>query len=241
MLLIYINSNRTSQPFLSDLVLPTISKASASYEIVDLPFLTPVVKCMAYSFGHLARTCNTPVFYRLTVESILTGSQLLTGYKPSVDILITLPSEWQVGHCHSEVFSHPDGHCHSKAFCVPNEHCHSAVFSVLYSHCHSEVFSVLYGHCNLANYHSSAVVMNVSRLRTASRQNDAASSHSCHFNTVLYPRSIKECELPLNRSHRDIWCAASSVQNYPKYFTIHSSIFTGTSADLSMYIQCYIL
>jgi len=108
------------------------------------------------------------------------------------------------GHCHSEVFSAPYGYCHPKVFIAPNDHCHSAVFSVLYGHCHSEVFSALYGHCHLAPYCGSAVVMNISGPRTASHQTDAAASHSCHFNTVLYPIFISECQLLLNRSHRDI-------------------------------------
>jgi len=62
--------------------------------------------------------------------------------------------------------------------------------------------------------------MNVPCPRTASRQNDAAASHSCHFNTVLYPRSYSECQLPLNRSRRDIPGAAFSVQNCGKIFAV---------------------
>jgi hypothetical protein len=60
--------------------------------------------------------------------------------------------------------------------------------------------------------------MNVPSPRTASHQNDAAASHSCHFNTVLYRRSYSECQPPLDRSHRDIRGAASLVQNYRKIF-----------------------
>jgi hypothetical protein len=73
-----------------------------------------------------------------------------------------------------------------------------------------------------------------SRPRKASRRKGAASSHSRHFNTVLYPRSYSESQLPLNRSHRYIPVAAFSVQNDHNSLT-HSSIFTGTSADLSTY------
>jgi hypothetical protein len=69
-----------------------------------------------------------------------------------------------------------------------------------------------------APYHRSAMVMNVPGPRTASRQTDAAAD--CHFNTVLYPRSYIECQLPLNRSRRDITGAASSVQNYHKLFAV---------------------
>jgi len=72
--------------------------------------------------------------------------------------------------------------------------------SVPYDHCHSAVFSAPYGHRNSATYRHSAVVMNVPDPCTTSRQNDAAASHSCHFNTVLYPRSYCECQLILNRS-----------------------------------------
>jgi len=64
------------------------------------------------------------------------------------------------------------------------------------------------------------MVMNVPGPRTASHQNNAAASHSCHFNTVLYPRSYSECQLPLNRSRRYITGAASSVQNYHKIFAV---------------------
>ena len=82
-------------------------------------------------------------------------------------------------------------------------HCHSTA----YGHCHS----IPNGHCHSAPYRRSAVVMNVPGPRTASRQNDAAASHSCHFNTVLYPKSYSECQLPLHRICRDITDAAFSV------------------------------
>ena len=82
------------------------------------------------------------------------------------------------------------------------------------------MFSVPYGHCHSAPYRRSAVIMNVPCPRTASRQNDAAASHTCHFNTVLHPRSNSQCQLPLDRSCRDIPGAASSVQNYHKIFAV---------------------
>jgi hypothetical protein len=85
---------------------------------------------------------------------------------------------------------------------------------------HSAVFSAAYGHSHSAPYRLSAVVMNVPGPRTASRPNDAVVSHSCHFNTVLYPRSYSECQLPLDRSRRYIPGAASSVQNYRKIFAV---------------------
>ena len=94
------------------------------------------------------------------------------------------------------------------------------MFSATYDCCHSEVFSAPYGHCHSAPYRRSAVVMNVPGPRTASRPKDAAASHSCRFNTVLYPRSYSECQLPLNRSRRYIPGAASSVQNYRKMFAV---------------------
>ena len=106
------------------------------------------------------------------------------------------------------------------------------VFSAAYSNCHSAVFSALYGHLHSAPYRHSAVLMNVPNFHTISHQNDAAASHSCHFNTVLYPRSYSECQLSSNHSHRDITGAVFSVKN----FRSHSIIFTGTSADLSTYI-----
>ena len=94
----------------------------------------------------------------------------------------------------------------------------TTMFSNPLGHCHSAVFSAPYGHCHCATYRRSAVVMNVPCPRIASHQNDAAASHSCHFNTVLYPRSYSECQLPLNRSSRYIPGAAPSVQNYRKIF-----------------------
>jgi hypothetical protein len=56
--------------------------------------------------------------------------------------------------------------------------------------------------------------------RTTLNQNDAAGSLSCHFNTVLYPRSYSQCQLPLNRSRRYIPGAAFSVQNYRNFLTV---------------------
>ena len=134
--------------------------------------------------------------------------------------LDTLPQ--RAGHRRTleNIFSAPYDHCPSHVFRVPYVHCHSAVFSVLYGHCHSAVFSALYGHCHSAPYRHSAVVMNVPSPRTASCQNNAAASHSCHFNTVLYPRSYSECQLPLNCNRRDIRGASSSVQNYRKIFAV---------------------
>jgi len=46
----------------------------ATNGLVASLYLTLVVKFIACSFGHLASPCNTPVFYRRSVESILTGS-----------------------------------------------------------------------------------------------------------------------------------------------------------------------
>ena len=105
-------------------------------------------------------------------------------------------------------------------YITPYVHCHCKLFSAPYGHCHCAVFSAPYGHCHSAPYRRSAVVMNVPSPRTASRQNDAAASHSCHFNTVLYTRSYSHCQLPLNCSCRYITGAASSVQNYHKIFTV---------------------
>jgi len=96
------------------------------------------------------------------------------------------------------------------------------------------VFSAPYGHCHSAPYLRSAVVMNVPGPRTASRQTNATASHSCNFNTVLYPRSYSECQLPFNCSHsfRDGVFESKIISN----FRSHSIIFSGTSSDLSTYI-----
>ena len=77
------------------------------------------------------------------------------------------------------------GHCHSAVFSAPIGHFHSVVFAAPYGHFHPAFFSVPCGHCLSAPYRRSAVVMNFLGPRTASRQNDAAASHSCQFNTVL--------------------------------------------------------
>ena len=87
-------------------------------------------------------------------------------------------------------------------------------------HCHCAVFSAPYGHSHSATYRRPAVVMNVPGPRTASRQNDAAASHSFHFNTVLYPRSYSQCQLPLNPSCRYITGAAFSARIYRKMFAV---------------------
>ena len=118
------------------------------------------------------------------------------------------------------MFSVPYGHCHSVGFTACYGHCPTVVFSARYGHPHSAGFSAPCGHCHSAPYRRSAVVMNVPSPRTASRQNDAASSHSFHFNTMLYPRCYSECQLTLNCSCRKIGGAASSVQNYRKIFAV---------------------
>ena len=110
------------------------------------------------------------------------------------------------------------GHCHSAVFSVPIGHCHSVVFTAPYGHFHPALFSAPYGHCLPAPSRRSAVVINFPGPRTASHQNDAAASHSCHFNTMLYQRSYSQCQLPLNCSRRYIPGAASSVLYYGKIF-----------------------
>jgi len=139
----------------------------------------------------------------------------MTGHYPLVHILTTLPAEWHVGHWHPEVFSSSYGHCHSAAFSAP------------------------YGHCHSAPYCFSAVVLNVSAPLTTSRQNDAAASHSSHFNTVLYPRSYSQCQLPLNTSRRYIPGAAFSVQNYPKIFTVTTLSSLHLCRPVNIYITLY--
>jgi hypothetical protein len=151
------------------------------------------------------------------------------------------------GHCHSAVyiapyvqhhsavFSAPYGQCHSAVFSAPYDHCHSAVFSAPYGHCHSAVFIAPYGHCHSSPYRRFAAVMNVPSPRTASRQNNTAASHSYHFNTVLYPVSYSECQLPLNPT------VVTSEVLLPQpeitaTFSQSNITFTGTPADLSTYI-----
>jgi hypothetical protein len=97
--------------------------------------------------------------------------------------------------------------------------------SVLLMVTHCEVFSTPYRHCHSAPYRRSAMVMNVPSPHTALHPNDAAATHSCHFNTVLYPRSSSQCQLPLSRSRRYIPGAAFSVQNDHKIF-----LFTALSS-----------
>jgi len=66
--------NRKSQPFLNVLVLSAMTSLTATYGGVASPYLSHIVNFTEFSFGHLATTCSTPVFYRRTVENILTGS-----------------------------------------------------------------------------------------------------------------------------------------------------------------------
>jgi hypothetical protein len=106
-------------------------------------------------------------------------------------------------------------------------------------HCHCAVFSAPYGHSHFATYRRPAVVMNVPGPCTASRQNDAAASHSCHFNTVLYPRSYSQCQLPLNHSRRDITGAASSLHNYHKIFAVTALSSLHFCRRVNIYIMLY--
>ena len=75
MLLIWFNSNRIFSRFyltkFSCYIL-TISYVC----LVASPYLKPAVKFTAFSFGQLSSACSTPVFYRRTAESILTGSSV---------------------------------------------------------------------------------------------------------------------------------------------------------------------
>ena len=84
----------------------------------------------------------------------------------------------------------------------------------------TRVFNAPYGHCHSDPYCRYSVVMHVPSLRTNSRQSDAAASHSCHFTTVLYPKSHSEFQLPLNRRCRDIKGASSLFQNNCLIFAV---------------------
>jgi hypothetical protein len=53
MLLIYFNFNRTSQPFLTDLIFPAVSSLSTNYGRVTSPYLTTVVKFNACNLDTL--------------------------------------------------------------------------------------------------------------------------------------------------------------------------------------------
>jgi hypothetical protein len=61
----------SSVALLNALMLPAMSSLTAMYSLVMLPYITLVVKFATLSY---ASACSTPVFYRQTVESILTGS-----------------------------------------------------------------------------------------------------------------------------------------------------------------------
>jgi len=87
-----------------------------------------------------------------------------------------------------------------------------------------------------APYRRSAVVLNVSGPRTASRQNDAAASHSCHFNTVLCPRSYSQCQLPLYRSCRYITGAAFSAQIIAKFSQSRHYLYWHLCRPVNIYI-----
>jgi hypothetical protein len=137
------------------------------------------------------------------------------------------------------VFSAPYVHCHSAVFSAPYAHCHSAVFSAPYVHCHSAVFTAPFRHCHSAPYRRSAVEMNIPRPCTASHPNDTAASHSCHFNTVLYPASYSQCQLPSNRSRLDIRSDSSSIQNYHKLFAVTALSSLHLCRPVNIYIMLY--
>ena len=130
-------------------------------------------------------------------------------------------------------------HCYSVVFSSPYGDCQSAVFSDSYGHCHPALFNAPYAHCHSAPYRRSAVVMHVPCPRTASRQNYAAASHFCHFNTVLYPISCSEYQLPLNPSCSYITGAAQSVQNYHKLFAITALSSLHLCRPVNIYIMLY--
>ena len=95
---------------------------------------------------------------------------------------------------------------------LPYGHGHSAVFSAPYGHCHSAVLSPLWSLslCLLPPLCSGNDRPRSSYGLTSKRCSTA--SHSCHLNTVLYPTSYSDCQLPLNHSLHVIRGAASSVQ-----------------------------
>ena len=228
-----------------------MSSLTAMYGLMSVPYLTPVLNFTAFRFGHLATTCSTAVFYRCTVESILIGSlaahRILT-FSAHTDniafwVIFWSLSLWSV-QCSLWSLSlwsanASYGHCHSALFRASFGHCNSAVFSAPYGHCHPAVFNATYGLSHSAPYRHAAVVMNVPSPRTASRQNDAAASHSCHFNTVLYPRSYSQCQLPLNHSRRDITGAASSLHNYHKIFAVTALSSLHFCRPVNIYIMLY--
>jgi len=156
-----------------------MSSQTATYGQVAFPLSNTCSALYCVQFGHLASACSTRILYRRTLDNIPTDSS--TVQKTLTFSTYTDNIAEYVGHCHCEVFCAPYGHCHCEVFCAP------------YGHCHCEVFCAPYGHCHSAPYRRSAVQMNVLSPRTASHQIDAAASHSCHFNTVLYSRSYSEC------------------------------------------------
>ena len=112
--------------FLNSLVLPATSSLTAIYRLVIPSNLTPVAKFTARSFWHLAWTCSTPVFYRRTVQSNLTGSsaahKTLT-FSTRTDNIACWVIRWSLSLCSVrcslwslslEVFQAPYGHCHLK-------------------------------------------------------------------------------------------------------------------------------
>jgi len=158
----------------------------------------------------------------------------------SVLLMVTHPAVFSApyGHCHSAVFSARYGHCHSTVFSAPYGHCHSAVFSAPYGHLNSALLNAPYVHCHSAPYRRSAVIMTVPSPRTASRRNHAAASHSYHFNTMLYPTSYSQCQLPLNLSRRYIPGSAFSVQNYHKISTVTALPSLHLCRPVNIYTGC---
>jgi hypothetical protein len=220
---IYYSFNRSPQSFLNAKMLLAMSSLRAIYGL-ESSYLTPVVYFAAFSFGHLAWSCSTPKFYRRTVGSILTVAHrtlTFSTYSDNIACWVTCysPSLW----------------------CVQCSlgNCHCAVFSIFYLQCHSEVFRAPYGHLHSSTYRRSPGVMNIPSPRTASSQNDAAAGHSCHFNTVLYPKSYSQCQLPLNPCRRYIPGAAFSVQNYHKIFVVTALSSLHLCRLVNIYIMLY--
>jgi hypothetical protein len=82
-------------------MLHAISSLSAKYSLVVSSYLTPVLNFNACSFAHLTWACSTPLFYRHTVQNILTGSSAAhktLNFSTHTDTIICWVTCWSLSH-----------------------------------------------------------------------------------------------------------------------------------------------
>ena len=195
--------------------------------LVELPYPTTVVKFTACSFGHLAWSCSTPVFYRSTVGSILTGSSAAHR---------TLTSS-----------THTDNiACWVKCWSLSLWSVHCSLWSLSLCSVQCSLWSL-----SLYNVQCSLSLLSLCSLPLLCSGNE----HPLSSYSLASKRCSSQAHLPLQHSAvpKILQWMSTAIKPRPRwrprfcflrrkfsqYFLSHNIIFTGTSADLSTYIMLY--